>query len=181
VIVFLIGAIAGRGALEVFFAVNNMVPGNTRVSYLSESGIRIFVESLFSQPDVILYSVFGPLWIMTPVLWWDGSNPVHRRGLTRACLFIAVPTVLTLDRTRVFSHCALPVLLAHILSSRQSLSMHMNRIVGLAAVSLVVPTLIAWIDRVYTTSLFRCAYVLWHAYRTGFQTGFELQLFRGGW
>ncbi len=111
------GVVLGRAVTEVYFRVNDIELLRPRSDYLGFGADR-FWEHHTQQPLGLLYTLWGPLWLVVAAvavlrLVRRGQDPAAARGwLVLAALAVAglVPVLVTLDETRVYAMVTAPVL-----------------------------------------------------------------------
>jgi hypothetical protein len=112
--VALVGGVAvGRGITAVYLRVNDMVVTRPRTSYL-DLGFHGFLDHHLTSPLALLYSLWGPLWLVLGWLTWTWWRSVDRDRAWPIVLLTAlgalVPVALTLDETRVYALTTAPLL-----------------------------------------------------------------------
>jgi hypothetical protein len=110
----LVGGVAvGRGITEVYLRVNDIVVTRPRTSYL-DLGFDGFVDHHLTSPLALLYSLWGPLWLVLGWLTWTWWRSPDRDRAWPIVLLTAlgalVPVALTLDETRVYALTTAPLL-----------------------------------------------------------------------
>jgi len=123
------GIAAGRLLVELYFRLEDIVVTNPRTSFL-DLGVSGFAEHHLKSHGVLVYALWGPLWIGIAVAalrfvrsgasWPDDLR--RRWGLLGvAALLALVPMLLTLDETRVYSLTTAPLLVAGAVLSRRTI------------------------------------------------------------
>ena len=135
------GVAAGRVVTELYLRVNDIVITTPRTSFL-DLGVSGFVEHHLQSNGVILYALWGPLWIGIAVtairfaksgVAWPDDLRRHWLLLGGAALLAVVPMLATLDETRVYSLTTAPLLVgAAVLSRRTLAKVDGARLTGLA-------------------------------------------------
>lgn len=135
------GVAAGRVVTELYLRVNDIVITTPRTSFL-DLGVSGFVEHHLQSNGVILYALWGPLWIgiaVTAIRFarsgaaWPDDLRRHWLLLGGAALLAVVPMLATLDETRVYSLTTAPLLVGAAVLSRRTLSkVDGARLTGLA-------------------------------------------------
>ncbi|MFV0317970.1 MAG: hypothetical protein ACK5O2_13550 [Microthrixaceae bacterium] len=122
------GVLIGRVLTQIWFWVNDIVISTPRTRYL-ELGLSSFVEHHTQQPVALLWSLWGPLWLVLAALL--GAVVLQRSGraltvvdnvpsgvrtaglvASTVALLALVPVVVTLDETRVYAVITAPLLAA---------------------------------------------------------------------
>lgn len=112
--------VVGRMATEIWFRLNDITILNPRSGYL-DYGLASFWSHHTREPVALLWSLWGPLWLlaawlvlrrMVPGARDAGrSVPARAVGLAAAVAAVAlVPTFVTLDATRVYAVVTAPLL-----------------------------------------------------------------------
>lgn len=140
----LLGGVAvGRLIVEVYLRVNDMTVNRPRTDYL-DMGVSGFIEHHAKSDGLIIYALWGPLWL--GLLWvaWrtlrpSADSPAWPSALRRAWLTLGLaataavlPMLITLDETRVYSLIAAPLLVgAAVLGVRSREQLMPARLAGL--------------------------------------------------
>ena len=123
------GVVTGRVAVELYLRLNDIVVTRPRTSYL-DLGVSGFVEHHLKSHGVIVYALWGPLWIAIAVtairFVRSGASwpPALRRSwmlLGATSVVAVVPMLATLDETRVYSLTTAPLLVGAAVLSRRTL------------------------------------------------------------
>lgn len=123
------GVVTGRAVTEVYLRLNDIVVSTPRTSFL-DLGVGGFVEHHLQSNGVIVYALWGPLWIAVVVtalrfLRSGASWPPHLRQQWAALATVAgvavLPMLITLDETRVYSLVTAPLLLGWVVLTRRTL------------------------------------------------------------
>lgn len=178
-LILLAAIVAGRLVLVAHLAYHDMQLSLSRFSYFGDRGWKVFAVTLLYNPDVLAFSLLGPLWLLVPLLWLPQLAGL-RGALLTAVAVLALPTLASLDRTRIFAVGLWPSLLLAVLVARDAWICRRDLVVGLAAVSLLVPTFFVWAGRVYATSLARVLESLPNCIEKGF-VACEWRVFSGWW
>lgn len=98
------GVVVGRGVTQIYLWVNDITVSRPRTSFLC-IGLDGFLDHHLRSPVTLLYSLWGPLWLVVIALswrWWT-----TRRGpwpwVVATAAAALVPVAITLDETRVYS------------------------------------------------------------------------------
>lgn len=113
------GVLAGRVCTQLVFQLSDIVVRTPRTDYL-RFGLDAFWEHHSRQPLGLLWTLWGPLWLVLAVLavrLWSGRGDTSQRGARRlaiaasiAALVALVPVAVTLDETRVYAVLTAPLL-----------------------------------------------------------------------
>ena len=141
------GVIVGRGITELYLRLNDIVITTPRTSFL-DLGVSGFVDHHLKSHGVIVYALWGPLWIGIAVaavrFVRSGASwaPELRRDWTllgTAALADVVPMLITLDETRVYSLTTAPLLVGAAVLSRRTLDQtDTARLTGITGTSAAV-------------------------------------------
>lgn len=145
------GVLLGRLVTEVYFRVAGIELGRPRTAYL-DFGIGRFVDHHLQQPLGLLWTLWGPLWLVVAGVICvrvlrRGVDPGSARRwavLATAAVLALVPVLVTLDETRVYAVITAPLLVGvAVLLDRERPPLPDRLVagfaVGLLGLSLVVP------------------------------------------
>lgn len=128
----LVGGVAvGRVFTELYLRINHIVITTPRTSFL-DLGLSGFVDHHLKSHGVILYAMWGPLWVGIAVAALrfarSGASwpPTLRRQwtlLVAAAVAAIAPMLITLDETRVYSLTTAPLLVGAAVLSRRTLAL----------------------------------------------------------
>jgi len=144
------GVVIGRAVTEVYFRINDIVLLRPRSDYLG-FGVDRFVEHHTQQPAGLLYTLWGPLWLVIAAVVGlrvvrRGRDPRSARAwAVLAALAVAglVPVLVTLDETRVYAMVTAPLLVgAAVLLTRERPPLPARLAPAAAAVLLVVAAVV---------------------------------------
>ncbi|NLA36726.1 MAG: hypothetical protein GX868_13740 [Actinobacteria bacterium] len=115
----LLGVLLGRGIVELYFRLNDIVIETPRSSFL-DYGLGNFVDHHLISPAWLAWSLWGPLWVgIVAAGFWlsraDSATPRSRRAAAALAVGAAAglaPMAVTLDQTRVYSMVTAPLLVA---------------------------------------------------------------------
>lgn len=172
-VVPMVGVLVGRGIVEIYFRVNDIVIETPRTSFL-EFGLGNFVDHHLTAPGWLLWSLWGPLWVgaIAGAVWLRRS-PAATTEQRFAAVVIAigavaglVPMFITLDQTRVYSLVTAPLLVAVAVVVAQSVWPERSRPIGWqpllgAAVLMFVPGMFCAGEAYFATSLSPIEFVGW--------------------
>ena len=110
------GLLLGRGALEIYFRVNNIALSGSRWSVFTDTIGELAAHHRIA-PGWMLYAMFGPLWLLIGVhhARASRSHALDRSRWRWLLLGVALGLLgmlLTFDQTRVFSLVTVPVVIA---------------------------------------------------------------------
>ncbi|MEZ5347572.1 MAG: hypothetical protein R2714_00035 [Microthrixaceae bacterium] len=114
------GVVLGRILTQVWFTVTDIVVSTPRTAYL-DLGLGSFVEHHTQQPVALLWSLWGPLWLVFIALAVFFTTRASRssapKGAQTAAAVAAlmmvvalIPVLFTLDETRVYAVITAPLL-----------------------------------------------------------------------
>lgn len=125
----LVGGVAvGRVVVEIYLRANDIVVSKPRTAYL-DLGLSGFAEHHLKSHGVIVYALWGPLWlaIVVAALRFARSGRSWPTSLRRqwtivgiAAIAAVVPMLATLDETRVYSLTTAPLLVAGAVLARRT-------------------------------------------------------------
>lgn len=114
------GVLTGRLLTQVWFWIHDIRINVPRSEYI-DSGIATFWDHHTQQPDALVWSLWGPLWLVILAAVWFAATRARRSGLSRQARRAALglsalaglallPVFLTLDETRVYAVLSAPIL-----------------------------------------------------------------------
>jgi len=144
------GVILGRAITEVYFQLADIVVHRPRTEYLT-FGIRRFFDFHTQQPLGLLYTLWGPLWLVIATvavvrIARRGRDGVAaRRWMTFGVLAVLalVPVAVTLDETRVYAVITAPLLVGAAVALDREFGRSRDRLVSVSAAALLAIALVA--------------------------------------
>jgi hypothetical protein len=136
------GLLAGGIALVVWLRWQHVVNG--RAYWLSNYGIRYFLDMAVHSWPLLLFSLFGAAW---PLAAAALAAVEPRRRLVAACVLAApiIPMLVSEDETRVFAVLSFPILLALVVAAADRAPALVQRAaVASVALAVVIPGYFVW-------------------------------------
>lgn len=106
---YLLGVVTGRALTQAYLTLNHIEVSRPRTSYLC-LGIDGFLEHHLTSPIALIYSLWGPLWLLVGLLAWRGRRDPATRWTMAIAAAALVPVFFTLDETRVYALTTAPLL-----------------------------------------------------------------------
>lgn len=146
----------GKLLVEWYFYSHNFAVEFSRVDYISNAGLFLYVKATFSNPFALLFSLYNVLaiFITTYIIYYWKKEKISFAFIVYSLLaFIII--LITLDQTRVFSILTFPGLLLLVFSpSFRSLESaekeFFKRVLTISFVAgILIPRFVVWMGNIY--------------------------------